>query len=198
MRMKNAMLHGAMALAIATSAAPPASATTLIRASLDELAKANTTVVVGEVLDIHSYWNEDSSFIFTDVRVAVADVVKGQLGERELTFTVMGGTVGDLTTLIVGGPELVPGRPYVLVLNQEDLPGGKRATTVRDLCQGIYDIVLTKNGALKAISQANSHPLVPDAQGYLDAPGGVEGLPFDAMLQSIRATALSQTASLEK
>jgi hypothetical protein len=176
-----------MALAVIAAVAAPASATTLMRESLDKLVASNRTVIVGEVLDIDSHWNDDGTFILTDVTVAVTDVLKGRLADREITVTLMGGRVGDTTTLIIGGAQLIPGNAYVLFLNEEDLPG-KRALTVRDLCQGAFDLVMTEDG-LRAISQANQHPLVPDELGYIDAPGGVEGIPFKAMVDSIREIA---------
>lgn len=181
----------AMACAIVAGIASivaPASATTLVRADLEKLADGNALIIVGDVLDAHSYWNADGSFILTDVRLAVADVVKGGPQNREITITLMGGQVGDLTTLIIGGPELVPGKSYVLFLNEEDLPGAKGALTVRDLVQGAFDLVIAKDG-VRAISQANGHPLVPDAKGYLDAPGGVQGMPLNDLILSVRQQA---------
>jgi hypothetical protein len=177
-----------MAVAIAASLASTASATTLRRMGLEELVAGNKNVVVGQVIDSRSYWNKDKSFILTDVRVAVNDVVKGGLQDREVTVTLMGGRVGDVTTLIVGGAELIPGKSYVLFLNREDLPGVSKVQTVRDLCQGAFDLVIGKDG-LRAVSQANRHPLVPDKLGYMDAPGGTEGVPFNAMIDSIRSLA---------
>ncbi|HBL28297.1 MAG TPA: hypothetical protein DD490_15790 [Acidobacteria bacterium] len=170
-------------LALAASLAAPADATTLRRMGVEELVAANQAIVVGQVSDVRSYWNKDRSFILTDVRIAVNDVLKGNVGD-EVTVTLMGGRVGEVTTLILGGAELLPGKSYLLFLNEESLPG-KRAQTVRDLCQGAYDLVIGKDG-LRAVSQANRHPLIPDRLGYVDAPGGVEGFPFNAMLQSIR------------
>lgn len=181
------VLCGVLAVAIAASLAAPAGATTLQRMGLEELVAANRTIVVGQVVDARSYWNKDKGFILTDVRIAVNDVLKGRLQDQEITITVMGGRVGELTTLILGGPELMPGKSYLLFLNEENLPG-KRATTVRDLCQGAFDLVIGKDG-LRAVSQANRHPLIPDRLGYIDAPGGVEGIPFNAMIQSIRGFA---------
>lgn len=174
-----------MAVAIAASLAVPASATTLRRMAVEELVASNRTIVVGQVTDARSYWNKDKTFILTDVRLTVNEVVKGNLQDQEITVTLMGGRVGEITTLILGGPELIPGKSYLLFLNDEDLPG-KRAQTVRDLCQGAYDLVIGKDG-LRAVSQANRHPLIPDRLGYIDAPGGVEGVPFNAMVQSIRS-----------
>jgi hypothetical protein len=179
------MLRYAMAFAVATAVVAPAGATTLVRAGLDKLVAENATIVVGDVVDAHSYWNAEGSFILTDVEFAVSEVVKGRPQNREITITLMGGRVGDLTTLIVGGAQLIPGRSYVLFLNAEDLPGAQGALTVRDHVQGAFDLVLAHDG-LRAVSQANSHPLVPDAKGYFEAPGGVEGMPLNTLIQSIR------------
>lgn len=185
MNVRGKLLRGMMAFAIAASVAAPASATTLVRADVDKLVADNAMIVVGEVLDANSYWNADGTFILTDVRVSVADVLKGRPDNNEFTVTLMGGQVGDLTTLIIGGAQLIPGRSYVMFLNREDLPGVKSALTVREHVQGVFDLVMTQSG-LRAISQANGHPLVPDNKGYLDAPGGVEGMPYQALVDSIR------------
>jgi hypothetical protein len=177
--------RGAVALAIAASTMS-AGATTLIRASLDDLAARNRAIVVGEVVEAKSYWNKDHTFILTDVRLALDDVLKGDVS-KELKVTIMGGRVGDLTTLIVGGPELIPGNSYVLFLNEESLPGVERALTVRDLSQGAFEVKIGRGG-LRAVSQASGQSLVPDRSGFSEAPGGVEGLPFLEMVQSVRDT----------
>lgn len=139
------------------------------------------------VLDnLHSYWNETGTFILTDVRVRPLEMVKGVAPpEGDLTVTVMGGTVGETTVLILGSPELEPGKPYVLFLNSEDLPGAKGVLTVRDHCQGVFDLI-TRGEELFAVSQANTFALLPDADGLYKAPGDLEGFGLDAMFQTIR------------
>jgi hypothetical protein len=52
----------------------------------------------------------------------------------------------------------------------------------------VFDIVLAKDG-LRAISQANRHPLLPDAKGFSEVPGGAEGIPLSALTNSIRELA---------
>lgn len=183
MNVSKGLRYGAVVLALAASATS-AGATTLIRAGFDDLAARNRAIVVGEVVDAKSYWNADHTFILTDVRVRLDDVLKGNVN-KELKVTILGGRVGDLTTLIVGGPELIPGNSYVLFLNEESLPGVARALTVRDLSQGVFDVKIGRGG-LRAISQASGQPLVPDRAGYSEAPGGVEGLPFLEMVQTLR------------
>ena len=181
-------MRGALAFAIAAGVVAPASATSLVRASLDELVAGNGTVVMGEVMDVYSYWNAEGTFILTDVRFRADDVLKGALQDREITVTLMGGSVGDTTTLIIGGAELIPGNSYVLFLNEEDLPGAQGVRTVRDHAQGAFDVVMSGRG-LRAVSQANRHPLLPDRSGYFDAAGGPEGYPLTSLMKSVRESA---------
>lgn len=176
--------------AIATSITASLGATTLIREGLDELVASNQRVVVGKVIDAVSYWNQDKTFILTDVRIALDETLKGQSG-RELTVTLPGGRVGDLTTLIVGGAELISGRSYVLFLNPEMLPGGQRALTIPDHSQGAFEIKM-RQGELRAVSQASRHALVPDRSGRSDAPGGAEGLALENLLETLRSAVKRQ------
>src|SRR5262249_43040256 len=151
----------ALGLVLTALIAIPAGATTLLREGLEGLTAENETIVYGRVLDIHSYWNADHTFILTDVRVRPSQVLKGNRSTSEVGFTLLGGTVGDVTTLIIGGPELVPGSDYVLFLNHETLPGARQVLTVRALCQGAFNVSDLGAGR-RAFSQALDHPLLPD------------------------------------
>lgn len=160
--------------------AAPASATTVMRRGLDRLALENETIVEAKVLDIHSYWNPAHTFILTDVHARPSKTLKGTPA-ADVEFTVMGGTVGQTTVLIVGGPELVPGSDYVLFLGHAGLPGAQDRLTVRDLRQGVF---VVDHG--RAFSQARGEPLLPDAQGRADVPGGDDGFPLDTLTQQIQ------------
>jgi hypothetical protein len=191
MQSVKSLLRSGLAVALVSLAVAPAGATTLIREDLDPLVAGNAAIILGEVLGVSSHWNDEGTLILTDVRIAPLEVFKGGFKDREITVTLMGGTVGDLTTLIVGGAELIPGKSYVLFLNREDLPGAKGVRTVRDHSQGAFDIVLAKDG-IRAVSQANRHPLVPDAKGITEPPGGRQGLPLDTLRQEIRELVKNQ------
>jgi hypothetical protein len=186
------LLYATLAIVMAAGVAAPSSASTLIRQSLNGLVAANPTVVIGEVLDAHSYWNDERTFILTDVRLKASDVLKGDTRDTDFTVTLMGGTVGDLTTLIVGGAELLPGKSYVLFLGDGDLPGVHGVRTVRDHSQGVFEVVKARDG-LRAISEANRHPLHPDALGFVDPPGGAKGLLLNDMVRSIREIAARES-----
>lgn len=168
-----------LSVAVAT-----AGATTLIRQGLERLTAENETVLQGRVTSIHSYWNADHSFILTDVSVQASGVLKGAFTADEVVLTLMGGTVGEISTLIIGGPELVPGSEYLLFVNREDLPGAPAHLTVRDLMQGVFDVIDTPAGR-RAVSQAVNHPLLPDEQGLVDPPGGEQGMPVDELVREV-------------
>src|SRR6185295_3296077 len=103
-------------------------------------------------------------------------------------ITVLGGTVGDITTLIPGGPEMEIGKSYVLFLNREELPGLRDALTIRELSQGIFDVVDTASGR-RAVSQAVRQPLVADRFGITEAAGGAAGFAVNDLASEVRRLA---------
>ena len=175
-----------LVLAVTVAAASPASATTLIRQGLDRLVHDNELVVHGKVLDIYSYWNGDHSFILTDIDMRPLSVIKGRAAgdASDVTFTVMGGAVGDVTVLLVGGPDLVPGSEYVVFLTHARLPGAGNPLTVRDQAQGVFDV---ERG--RATNQAIGDPLLPDAGGRTEVAGGDRGVALDQLLSQMRGYA---------
>ena len=187
MATRSLLTAGSM-LSLLSSFSSSAQATTLIRMSIEELTNNNATVILGDVLSVESYWNSTHTFIFSDVRIAIAETIKGRTPQDELVITLMGGTVEDVTTLIVGGPELAPGKTYLLFLGSNILPGNTTVQTVRDHIQGVFDVIQTREG-WRAISQANRHPLLADKQGATIPPGGSTGVPLDDIVRSIQTTA---------
>lgn len=165
-------------------AAVPARASTFVRLGLEELTAGSHTIILGEVLDAHSYWSPDESFILTDVRVAPLRVLKGKAEGPTFVVTLLGGSVGDLTTLIVAGAALEPGRSYILFLQETAFAGAWGIQTVPEHAQGVFEIVSTAGG-LRAVSQAIEHGVLPDAAGNVGPPGGKSGLALDQMLERI-------------
>lgn len=170
----------------------PARGSTFVRLGLDDLTAGSSTVVLGEVIDSHSYWSPDSSMILTDVLVVPSRVLKGgDPGGDELApmvVTVLGGTVGELTSLIVGGAELEPGRSYVLFLGEESLAGAEKVRTVREHGQGVFEI-RSSAGRLRAVSQATGHLVLPGRGGESEPPGGSAGLDLEDLMRQIEALA---------
>jgi len=178
----------ALACGMAAGAATAANASTFLRVGLDYLVAENETIVVGEATSARSYWNAAGTFILTDVQVSVSQVLKGSVKSKEITVTVPGGTVGELTSVVVGGAQLAPGKTYVLFLDRIDLPGSKGVLAVHDHGQGAFDVDLEGN-ELRAVSQARRQELLPDAAGKADAVGGAEGMPLARLLAEVRQLA---------
>lgn len=187
MRKLQIMLRSALACTLAAMAPAALYASTFVRASVDDLTLQNSTVVVGEVLDSESYWNADATFILTDVRIQISEVVKGSVAGNEVVVTLLGGTVGDLSVVIPGGAQLQTGGSYVLFLGPGNLPGARGVQTVLDHSQGIFRVAVVGDH-LRAISQAAGHPLVADVRGETRTPGGIDGLLLDDLLNQIRTT----------
>jgi len=171
---------------LAGLAPAPAEGSTFVRLGLEELTAGSNTIVLAEVLDTHSYWSPDETFILTDVRISPMRVLKGHSEEATFVVTLPGGTVGDLTTLIVGAAGLEPGHSYVLFLRDGGFAGVSGAQTVPEHSQGVFEVVRTAGG-LRAVSQAVGKHVLPDAGGDAVPPGGRAGLPLDDLLQRIEA-----------
>ena len=181
------LLLFALVLCLTASMAVPVTASSFVRMSLEELNEAHQTIVLAEVLDTYSYWNDAGTFIFTNVRLETREVVKGSVGSDQFLVTLMGGTVDDLTNLVLGTAELEIGNSYLLFLNEGRLPGAKVERTVRAHGQGAFDIVATKDGGLRAVSQASHLVMHPDKSGEAMAPGGAEGFNLNQLIATLRS-----------
>lgn len=166
-------------------------ASSFIRAGLDDLTAQNESVWIAEVTDADSYWNVDGTFILTDVHLEVLEVLKGGKSAKKAAVTLMGGTVGDLSTVILGGANLIPGNSYVLFLSSGNLPGAEGVLTVQDHAQGTFDIQAA-GGTLRAVSQASGEHLMADDEGKVMAPYGLEGIELERLAQEIRSLVLNQ------
>lgn len=191
MKFDRLWLWGVLIAAFAVSIAPVAEASTFVRAGLDHLTAQNDSVLIAEAKDARSYWNASGDLMLTDITLEVLEVLKGKEEGSEITVTLMGGSIGDLSTVILGGAELVPGNSYVLFVDTSDLPGAASIRTVKDHAQGVFDIV-AENQGLKAVSQAKDLSLVADEQGKASAPFGQQGISLAEISDEIRALVLFQ------
>jgi hypothetical protein len=178
-------------LAALAGVAATARATVLQRAGLEELVAHSSIILVAEVTDSYSYWNDEGTFLLTQASIVPVEVLKGDPPAGKIPVTLLGGSDGDLTVLVVGMAILEPDRPYVVFLDHADLPGAENVLTPVDLVQGVFDVV-ERDGKLRAVSQAAGFPLVSDGSGAFEAAGGTEGYPFEEMITTIQDLAAKQ------
>lgn len=94
-----------------------AHATLSIPVSEDDLAQYAAAIVVGQVKEIESYWDDNAKQVFTHITVTVQETLKGDVNAGEFTVKQLGGTIGHLHSWVVGSPEFTVGEKVLLFLD---------------------------------------------------------------------------------
>ena len=133
------MTRTAHALFAALGVASALQGTTLVRASLDELARTSTTIVRGRISG--TYCISTYSGIYTKIRVKVSEQWKG-VEAASLEVTVPGGTCHGVSQTVSGAPAFVEGSEHVFFL----WSGRARNLLLLGLGQGVLDIHINEKG----------------------------------------------------
>jgi hypothetical protein len=104
-----------LVLAAAAMAALPASASTFLAMDQGELVASSQAVVVGEVLQVRAFWNDDATAIVSEAQVRVDETLVGE-APSIVTVRTFGGTVGRLRIEALGFPTFHTGERLVLYL----------------------------------------------------------------------------------
>ena len=129
-------------LVLALATLIPARATTLTRASFDDLVQKSTSIVRGRVTG--SYSAAQGPLVYTYYRIQVLDRWKGPAAPQ-VEAQVPGGSINGLQQPIAGAPQLTEGAEYVFFL----WTGPSGANYLLGLSQGVLDI--SKNAAGESI-----------------------------------------------
>jgi len=165
---------GLLAAAVAVIT-PLASATTMIRLTLEEMTQRATDVVVGTVSRVESRWTEDHEQILTYVTVSNTERLKGDL-QGDVTFVQLGGQVDDHLMFVVGAPQFAADQEVAVFLTR--MVSAKRLSVNADrwllgLSQGVWRITTDQTGRRIAVADsAEVHAL--------DRPGVYQELRMDA------------------
>lgn len=146
------------------------SATTFREVTLKELCTTSDQIVIVNTEKIHSYWTDDHSRIFTDITFKVSENIKGDLSAgQNFTITIYGGTVGEITTSVVGGPEFYPEQLCILFLSNANRPKiNEKIYTLTGSTQGKFTLFTNqKNGETEVKRDLGVLPLTTE-------PGGQE------------------------
>lgn len=136
-------------VAIVIAAAASASATTVRRASVAELANASDVVVHGVVqyVDDRSGTSRQGPFL-TAVEIELLEVIKGLDPKTEtLRLVLPGGRAYDRTALVPGMPRLTPGDEVVLLLEKTTL-----SFIFTGLGQGVFRV--RRGGEVPVVSRS--------------------------------------------
>ncbi len=117
--------------------AAPASATTLVRMSLDQLAEASTEIVRAHVVSQQTAWNPQHTRIYTYTTLALDQTYKGDPPSSPV-IQQPGGTVGKTRVFVAGTVQFHTQTGYLLFLERSSADTSKFLLV--GMVQGAYRI----------------------------------------------------------
>ncbi|OLC59350.1 MAG: hypothetical protein AUH76_14840 [Candidatus Rokubacteria bacterium 13_1_40CM_4_67_11] len=174
----------AVAVALTLISAAPALATTVVPVSDTDLAAQATAIVLGRVTTIQSHLDSGRGQIFTDITLAVDEVLAGPALPVSVTIRQPGGRAGGYEMWIEGSPEFIIGE-RVLVFLRVARDGTLR---VLHLYQGKFSVMvdpLTGRDVAIRITGAGVRVLPPLRPGAAPPPKDTHEL--DDLRRTIRA-----------
>jgi hypothetical protein len=147
---------------IAIVLAGQAGATTLLRASIEDLARASHSVVTGRVLATRCERDARTGLIVTIATLERQLAIAGAAVAERIDVQTLGGTLGRVHQGVDGEARLSPGDDVALFLRR--LPGGRLA--VAGMVQGQLQVVSAASGL--RVSRTGGYPVLhPAAGGYV-------------------------------
>ncbi len=169
----------------------PASATTLVRMSLEQLSQASTAIVRGRVASQESRWNDAHTQIVTLTTIAVGQRFKGQVSDT-VVVEQLGGTVGNIRSRVAGVVRFHQGEDYVLFLEPAGVNPARHL--VVGMMQGAYriyrDATTNEERVIRPVSASAEHDQVDateQAAPAAEPPAGAETVPFGRFREQLSA-----------
>lgn len=180
--MNRAIRFATVALAaFSLLAASTATATSMVKMSLRDLAKKSDMIVLARVEDETARYDANKE-IYSYYTLRVLEPVKGAKGQTTITVRQIGGVVDNIASIVPGTPTFRKGEEVVVFLTREDATGHP---WVMGLQQGKYTVVADKDGMKHVRNDLDGLNLM-GADGS-KAEGGVStDVPLQAFLDGIR------------
>jgi hypothetical protein len=181
------LLIGGMGLV--TGLASLATATTLEKLSVEQMAQQSTEIVRGRMVSAAA--EQRNGVIYTRTRFQVLERWKGQPATT-VEVSIPGGTLGKLHQTIAGSPAMEPGAEYMLFL----WTGKSGVTQVIGLAQGVFDLKLDSKGQAQAARAATTATML-NAAGE-PTPDTPVRMTLSQLERAIRAALRTPAAGAEK
>jgi hypothetical protein len=150
---------------------PSATATTLARLTLDQMASGSPAVARVRCVRSESLWKNGS--IWTVATLQVVESVKGIL-PAEISVELPGGRVGHFTTTVDGSPKFTRGEEAILFL----APAGPAGFTVSGWAEGTFRIGHDLRTGAETVTQDSSALAVFDTATRTFRTGGIRRMPI--------------------
>jgi hypothetical protein len=170
-------------LALLLISATVATATTVQKFTLRDLALKSSTIVRATVDDATSSWDQSHKEIYTFYTLRILDHVKGMKGETTITLRQLGGVVDNIESIVPGMPSFRKGEEVVVFLTQKDAAG---YPWVMGLQQGKYTVATDANGKKSVRNELSNGVTRVGVGGAEKGPSVSGGLPLDAFLAGIK------------
>ena len=174
----------AVVIVFVLGSAGPSLATTVVQMTETDLAAQAAAVVLGRVTALQSHWDAGRGQIFTDVTLAVDEVLAGPALPASVTLRQPGGRIGGVHSWLEGSPEFLIGE-RVLVFLRVSRDGTLR---VLQLYQGKLSVMtdpLTGHEMAIRINGGGVRILAPLRRGAAPQPKDTHRL--DDLRRTIRA-----------
>jgi hypothetical protein len=170
-------------VALLAVAALPVGASTFLAMDQEDLVKASDAVVVGQVVDVRSFWNEEATAIVTEAHVVVDNVVVGD-APGVVVVRTFGGQVGSIRIEAHGFPTFELGQRALLFLENDG-----EVARVTGYQQGQYRIVTRKSdGVDVAVPALEGGAVLATLDGRSVAPPRAQAL--DDLVRGIEAASI--------
>lgn len=155
-----------LALAAWMLGAAPASPSTVVAMSLEQMTDHAQSIFIGRVAGIRADWNAERTRIYTYVTLSVERYLKGGSGSKMETIRLLGGQVGPYRAIVSGTPPFEVGEDVLLFL----AGAGARIPTVLGLSLGKFTIV-TEAGGERILKRDISSLMIQDYRTDSRKPG---------------------------
>lgn len=167
--------------AFALIGASTATATTVLKLSMKDLARKSDAVVVARVEDEVARYDTNKE-IYTFVTLRVLDPVKNSRKDDLITIRQLGGVVDNIASVVPGMPTFKKGEEVVVFLTQKD-PAGY--PWVMGLQQGKYSVRTDANGMQRVRNELSGTSLL-DASGHAVDAKTPSDMPLQSFLDGVR------------
>ncbi len=181
--------QAALLMGFVVALSGPTWATTFIAASIDQLAAASGTIVIGQIETIQGHTS--GGRIETVIGVRVEQALRGDPGS-ELTLVQPGGSVGDVRRWIFGAPTFFIGERILLFARRDS--SGDWATTF--LGMGKFQLVRSSAGVDFAVRNLDEGTVRNAVTGQVDAEAGRSRFLLSELISEILRAAPSRDAAV--
>jgi hypothetical protein len=168
--------------------AMPASASTFVAMTAQEMIAEADAVVQGRVVELESFWTESGRIIKTEATVEVEETLLGR-APRTVTVTTFGGQVGEMMVEAHGFPVFEKNEHVLLFLKAEPADDTIRVLGYK---QGQFRVVTRRDGVTLAV------PMLDDTDRYLTPNGKMLPEPQSVELGDFKARVRSIAKSLNR